>query len=115
MTRLGAADDLPSMPVTPASSFDEKARRLRLLYREMVRRVDRGEAAGRDIFTAVDEEYERLFGEPSKGLELAGILKSVWTEARELAGWTYDRRAQAYYRSDGSRMLYDDGSEWRHL
>lgn len=103
------------MPVTPASSNEEKERHLRWLNREMVRRVNRGEAIGSDIHPAVTQEYERLFGVRGEGLELAHILKDVWTEARKLAGWTYDMTAQAYFRADGSRVLYDDGSEWRHL
>jgi hypothetical protein len=94
------------MPPNPHDSFEDKARHLRRLYRQ------NGGECSRDLVRA---EYRRLFGEGRPRDEFAQILTSAWTEARELAGWFYDMGVQAWLRADGSRVRYDDGSEWRHL
>lgn len=108
---------------SPTSSQEQKHRRIRWLYRrhrpearwtERNKLILDGEQ-GEEQQRVVKDEFIRLYGRPPEGLELAHILKSVWTEARELAGWRYCFNAQCYFRADGSRVRYDDGSEWRHL
>lgn len=89
--------------MTPDAPFEDKARHLRRLYRQ----------TGGEKSVEVRPEYERLF--PERDVRLDQILVSVWKEARELAGWTYDKTAQGWRRADGSPVLEDDGSEWRHL
>lgn len=109
--------------VAPEADYETKARYLRWLFRRHNPRLIRHASGKRSIDQAeqqeqwriVKAEYERLFpGERDKH-EIAQILLDVWTEARRLAGWTYDFQSQCWRRADGSRVLYDDGSEWRHL
>lgn len=110
-------------PVAPEADCETKARYLRWLYRRheprLIRHtpgklsIDQAEQA--DQWQIVRTEYERLFPGERDELELAQILHTVWKEARHLAGWTYDRTAQCWHRADGSVVIDDDGSEWRHL
>ncbi len=112
-----------SDPISPDADFETKARHLRWLYRRHNPRLIRhspgklsiDQAEQEDQWRIVKAEYHRLFPGERDKLELSQILVNVWTEARLLAGWTYDYVAQAWFRSDGSRVLYDDGSEWKHL
>ncbi len=90
--------------------FDDKARQLRAFYRRASR-----DGPGERHYPKVRAEYERLFRRPGAGGGLEQILVNAWNEARELAGWTYDFEAQGWRSADGSAVLYDDGSEWRHL
>lgn len=92
--------------MTPDAPFETKAAHLRQMYRRN---------GGERSRAMVAVEHRRLFGEDRPRLELSQILTSAWTEARELAGWTYDMTNQRYHRADGSPVRYDDGSEWRHL
>ena len=89
--------------IDPAASAEDKARHLRRLYRQ----------SGGEKSVEVRPEYERLF--PGGEFPLDHILVGVWREARELAGWTYDREAHCWRRADGSRVLEDDGREYAHL
>ena len=100
---------------SPNASYDVKARYLRWLYREMNRGARRREIQGDRVYPAVLHEYRHLFEEGRRDVSLDRILVNVWIEARELAGWTYDRTIQCYRRADGSRVIVDDGSEWAHL
>lgn len=109
--------------VAPDADYATKARHLRWLYRRhnprLIRHapgklcIDQAEQA--DQWRIVKAEYHRLFPGERDRLELSQILLDVWTEARLLAGWTYDVPSQQWLRADGSVVLYDDGSEWKHL
>lgn len=89
--------------IDPTAPFDDKARHLRRLYRQ----------TGGEKSVEVQPEYERLF--PERDVRLDQILVSVWKEARELAGWTYDRQDHCWRYPDGSRVLEDTGAEYAHL
>lgn len=86
----------------PSDSFATKARHLRRIFRQ---------AAG--SYAAVRPEFVRLF--PRGDAAFEPILQRAWVEGRELAGWRYDRSGQAWIRADGTRVVDDDGREWRHL
>lgn len=108
--------------VGPDSTDDEKQRRIRWLYRRHRPQsrwtpsnkliIDQAQQA--EQLRIVQAEYVRLYGELDRDM-LAHVLSNVWTEARELAGWTYDLTRQCYRRADGSVVVDDDGSEWKHL
>lgn len=87
-------------------NFEALARHLRRLYRQNY------DQAGQALVKA---EYRRLFGEDRPRLELAQILSTAWTEARQLAGWSYDMNVQTWRRADGSPVADDTGAEWAHL
>jgi hypothetical protein len=91
----------------PEPTFEAKAREFRRLYRQMERR---GEP-----WHVIKAEFEPIFGRPPERGEAEHTVTDAWTEARELAGWAYDYNAQCWLRADGSRVLNDDDSEWRHL
>ena len=106
--------------MSPDAPFEDKARHIRALYRrhkpgqrwsgnKLI--VDQAQQAQQTRI--VQAEYERLF--PERDVKLERILVDVWIEARQLAGWTYDRAAQGWRRADGSPVLEDDGSEYAHL
>ena len=89
----------------------EKDRRIRALYREhkpsvrwnrdkmIVNQVEQA-----DQLQIAKAEFERLYGRPAEGLELAHILKNVWVEECELMGRRYDYVAQAWFGPDGERI-----------
>lgn len=89
--------------IGPEAPAEDKARHLRRIYRQ----------TGGEKSAEVGPEYERLF--PTGELPLDHILVDVWREARELAGWTYDRGEHCWRRADGSRVFEDDGREYAHL
>lgn len=89
------------MPRNP-DDFERKAREVRRVYRQ----------AGGD-YAAAKAEFDRLFA--GEKVQLPPILRRAWIEARELAGWRWNQADMAWYRADGSKVVDDDGSEWRHL
>ena len=97
--------------IGPDSPDIDKQRHLRALYRDNKpeqREVSPGKlvidpAQQGEQWRIVSAEYERLYGEPSRGGMLEHILKSAWIEERELAGQVRDRATQAWLNPDGSR------------
>lgn len=94
--------------IGPSDSRDRKERHLRALFR--------AHAPGSSInchgkfvidfdqqneqLRIVRAEYERLFGEPTRGGALESILCNVWIEARQLAGERYCYTCQRWIGPD---------------
>ena len=89
--RYATPDDVEAVLSAPDEA---KARHLRQLYR------DNGGEKG---IAMVNAEFDRLYPGEDR-LLLAHILKSAWTEARELAGATYDTGTRSWRDDAGNRI-----------
>mgnify|MGYP001206612137 CR=1 FL=1 len=95
--------------IGPDAPFEDKARHLRALYRQhrpsarwrgnkLV--IDQAEQALQ--MQLVEGEFGRLF--PAGDARLDLILVDAWTEARKLAGQTYDYSRQTWVGPDGKAV-----------